>query len=66
MVTSSPATATPADKRQLQAVVAGQSLLQKKLSANEISGDVVSKVDTMVNAIAIKNFSVANSVQMVC
>ena len=59
------ASASPADKRQLQAVVSGQTMLKKKLAAGEVSDDIVAKVDTMVSAIVNKNFTIANSVQMV-
>jgi hypothetical protein len=59
------ATASPADKRQLQAVVAGQVLLQQKLNSNEISSDIIQKVDGMIDALVSKNFAVASSIQMV-
>lgn len=59
------ASASPADKRQLQAVVASHSVLVAKVQAREVAADVMAKVDGFVAAIASKNFAAANSIQMV-
>jgi hypothetical protein len=57
--------ATPAEKRQLQAVVVGQNVLHKKISEGDLSEEILGKVDSMVTAIFNKNFAAANTIQMV-
>jgi hypothetical protein len=46
-------------------VVASHSVLVAKVQAREVAADVMGKVDAFVGAIAAKNFTAANSIQMV-